>query len=54
MTRYEKENEKLRELRIKWLEFLDDFDLRTFYENAIEGQKMKIGNMSVETASESV
>lgn len=50
MTRFEQETEKLRELKIKWLEFLDDMDLRTFYENAMEGQKIKIGRLTLEEA----
>lgn len=54
MTQWEKENEKLRELKIKRLEYLDDEDLRKFYENAIEGQKIKMKKMTLEDASKEI
>lgn len=51
MTRYEQGQKKIRELKIKRLEHLEDADLRTFYSNAIEGMKIKLANMTLEDAS---
>ena len=54
MTRFEKENQKLSEIRNKGLEFFNDCELRKFYENAAEGQEIKISRLTLEEASKEI
>ena len=54
MTRFEYEKQKLSEIRKKGLEFLEDCELRKFYENAERGQEIKINRLTLEEASKEI